>query len=597
MKDNGEYMGKKEKKNEYYTLKRLREEFGFSRDFINKNFPEPELKKNPHYGKAAPMKIWDAGVVNRTLKKKVVVNELERIEKRKTRQKKTLEKKKENENRIRFKLMEYTPDSMIEASRYLDRKFVIHYGPTNSGKTYDALEALKKSDDGVYLGPLRLLALEVFDKLNDALVRCSLLTGEEFEDIPGANITASTIEMCNYTKRYKVAVIDEAQMICDKDRGPHWLKAICLVNAETVHICTAPEALDLVINLAKDIGLQYELIEHKRFVPLKFTGHCRGLEEIRENDAIITFSRNNVLSLAAHLEKRNIKASVIYGALPPASRREEVRRYVSGETSVVVATDAIGMGISLPIKRIVFAETSKFDGEVRRELTYTEIKQIAGRAGRYGMFDLGEVSSMVDDYHIEAGLEGEAVKLTKLTVSFPIELVEDEKVPLKTILNLWSQLPSSNSFARENVSDALILLPHIQKNVNKYKLSHKYVYDLITCPVNTQKDALIEYWSDCANAIITGKKVPRPYFGTSSLIDCELQYSAYDIYHQILRRIGVEVIMDKEKEEVSKRINKLLLNEKNNYIRRCRYCGITLPLSYEYNICKRCHDFRGFYRY
>ena len=99
---------------------------------------------------------------------------------------------------------------MFDEGKLYKRKFYLHVGPTNSGKTYQALQALRKASSGVYLGPLRLLALEVCETLNYDGIPCDLLTGEEAIEVPGANITASTIELCDYQKHYEVAVIDEA---------------------------------------------------------------------------------------------------------------------------------------------------------------------------------------------------------------------------------------------------------------------------------------------------------------------------------------------------------------------------------------------------
>ena len=108
----------------------------------------------------------------------------------------------------------------------MKRSFVLHVGPTNSGKTYDAIEDLKKNTPGTYLGPLRLLALEMFDKINAAGIPCSMLTGEESIPVKNAQIVSSTIELCDYHTHFKTAVIDEAQLIADPDRGAAWLAAI-----------------------------------------------------------------------------------------------------------------------------------------------------------------------------------------------------------------------------------------------------------------------------------------------------------------------------------------------------------------------------------
>ncbi|EDR11111.1 uncharacterized protein LACBIDRAFT_315521 [Laccaria bicolor S238N-H82] len=48
----------------------------------------------------------------------------------------------------------------------MHRKVIMHVGPTNSGKTHHALRALAASKRGVYAGPLRLLAHEVWERLN-----------------------------------------------------------------------------------------------------------------------------------------------------------------------------------------------------------------------------------------------------------------------------------------------------------------------------------------------------------------------------------------------------------------------------------------------
>lgn len=52
-------------------------------------------------------------------------------------------------------------------ARSMNRKVVFHAGPTNSGKTYHAMEQFLRAESAVYCGPLKLLANEVFNKTND----------------------------------------------------------------------------------------------------------------------------------------------------------------------------------------------------------------------------------------------------------------------------------------------------------------------------------------------------------------------------------------------------------------------------------------------
>jgi ATP-dependent RNA helicase SUPV3L1/SUV3 len=77
--------------------------------------------------------------------------------------------------------------------------------------------------------------------------------------------------------------------------------------------------------------------------------------------------------------------------MPLASRREEIDRFLFGEADVCVATDVLGHGVNLPCETLLFAETTKFDGEERRDLLPWEIAQIAGRAGRFGLVERGHV--------------------------------------------------------------------------------------------------------------------------------------------------------------------------------------------------------------
>ncbi len=104
--------------------------------------------------------------------------------------------------------------------------FVLHIGETNTGKTHQALSRMKEAESGLYLAPLRLLALEVYDKLNSEGIPCSLKTGEEEKVTEGASHISCTVEMFYEKDYFDVIVIDEAQMLADKDRGFSWYKAI-----------------------------------------------------------------------------------------------------------------------------------------------------------------------------------------------------------------------------------------------------------------------------------------------------------------------------------------------------------------------------------
>ena len=250
-------------------------------------------------------------------------------------------------------------------TRKMHRTFFLHYGPTNSGKTWESMNALKKASCGVYLAPLRLLAYEKFEELNASGCICSMITGEEETILDGATHISSTIEVLDFTKEYDVAVIDECQMIYDKTRGNAWTQAILGIKAKEIHLCFSPECKASIQELIVSCGDSYQEVEHKRKTPLIINTQPFVLEK---KDALIVFSRRSVHALAAELTNKGHSCSIIYGNLPYKVRQKEVHRFLDGKTDYLISTDAIAMGLNLPIRRVVFAETKKFDGQNYREL-------------------------------------------------------------------------------------------------------------------------------------------------------------------------------------------------------------------------------------
>ncbi|HYC03123.1 MAG TPA: helicase-related protein [Azospirillaceae bacterium] len=281
-------------------------------------------------------------------------------------------------------------DELFPIARGLGRKLVLVIGPTNSGKTHTAMQALKEAGSGIYLAPLRLLALEVMDRLNKDGVAASLLTGEEEIRVPGARITSSTIEMMDPGTAVDVAVIDEVQMLADPERGWAWSAALVGAPAKTVYMLGSLDARPVIERIAAHLGESLEIVELERKVPLRQIDRRLEWADVEKGDALIAFSRREVHSVRETLRDRGLSAAVIYGALAPEVRRREAERFVSGEADVVVATDAIGMGLNLPVRRVLFTTLEKFDGRELRPLNGSEVRQIAGRAGRYGRFEIGE---------------------------------------------------------------------------------------------------------------------------------------------------------------------------------------------------------------
>ncbi|MEH7277050.1 DEAD/DEAH box helicase, partial [Neobacillus vireti] len=311
-------------------------------------------------------------------------------ERKKAEEEAELQQKREEEERMMEDIFgqEYNP-SFGRRVRY-----VLHIGETNTGKTHHALEQMKKANSGLYLAPLRLLALEVYDKLNAEGTPCSLKTGEEEKIVPGANHFSCTVEMFHEKENYEVVVIDEAQMITDKDRGFSWYKAITKANAREVHIIGSRNSKPMLLQLLGESDILIH--EYSREIPLEVESKEFHIKHVKKGDALICFSRRRVLETASRLQNDGHTVSMIYGSMPPETRKKQIEQFNSGKTKVVVATDAIGMGLNLPIRRIVFLENEKFDGTRRRLLTSQEVKQIAGRAGRKGIYEVGKVAFTKD---------------------------------------------------------------------------------------------------------------------------------------------------------------------------------------------------------
>lgn len=280
----------------------------------------------------------------------------------------------------------------FRTARALNRRITLVTGPTNSGKSYTALNALAQAESGLALAPLRLLAHEFREALAARGVEASLATGEERILVPGSRHLAATVEMCPFYNPVDVAIIDEAQMLFDTDRGAAWTAAIMGVPARHLYVLGAPDCIPMVRRIAELCGDPLDEISLERKSPLHAASQSVRLTELSQGDALIAFSRREVLDLRAALMQHGRRVAVVYGALSPEVRRAEAQRFNSGQADILVATDAIGMGLNLSIKRVVFASLRKYDGRETRDLSVQEVKQIGGRAGRFGKHEAGVVA-------------------------------------------------------------------------------------------------------------------------------------------------------------------------------------------------------------
>ncbi len=263
---------------------------------------------------------------------------------------------------------------------------VAHLGPTNSGKTHDALRFLVETGRGVYAAPLRMLAQEAHRRLSAEIgeERVGIVTGEERVN-PDAPIICCTAEMA--PMRGETLVLDEVQWAEDEERGSAWTRLMLGGEYRHILLLGAVEALPLVRHAFPDADVRF----FERKAPLDWVGR-KPITGLRPGTVVVAFSRRAVIGIAGELNQLHPgRVAALYGAMPLASRRVEIDRFLSGAAEVCAATDVLGHGVNLPCETLLFAETEKFDGRERRDLEPWEIAQIAGRAGRFGFHERGHV--------------------------------------------------------------------------------------------------------------------------------------------------------------------------------------------------------------
>jgi len=395
------------------------------------------------------------------------------------------------------------PDS-FKTARRANRKVTLFVGPPNSGKTYTAFERLASAERGVYLAPLRLLALEGRDRLMAAGVPCSLRTGEESAAVDGARVVSSTIEMMGTGDLIDVAVIDEAQMIFDPSRGWAWTQAIVGAPAKELLIICSAYAVPAIENLLGLCGERCEVRHFERMQQVQLLPAAVPIANLKLGDAVVAFSRRDVLMLRDQVAANGKTVSVIYGALPPEVRKREAARFAQGETEVLVATDAIGMGLNLPIRRVLFSTLTKFDGVGDRTLDESEVHQIAGRAGRYGIHEEG-FAGVLAEAEPGAGrmlrdllaLQPRAPRHFKAPVApnwWHIDTISSKlgKRRLREVLGVFvEQLELDNAhFAVAELQQMLEIAAQLDERAAPLSLRERFIY--AQAPVDTRTEQLMQ---------------------------------------------------------------------------------------------------------
>jgi len=260
-------------------------------------------------------------------------------------------------------------------------KIVAVLGPTNTGKTYLAIEKMLEFNSGIFGFPLRLLAREVYDKCvtKVGIEKVALITGEEKIIPDSAQYFICTVESMPKNKSVDFVAVDEIQMCADKERGHIFTDRLLNSRGEVLTMFLGSQIME---NIISDLLPKVEFVKKNRFSKLTYSGY-KKISRLDRKSALIAFSIEEVYALAELVRRQKGGAAIVMGSLSPKTRNAQVELYQSGDVDYLVATDAIGMGINMDIEQISFSSLKKFDGKKTRRLRTTEISQIAGRAGRY----------------------------------------------------------------------------------------------------------------------------------------------------------------------------------------------------------------------
>ncbi|KAJ2079287.1 RNA helicase [Coemansia sp. RSA 988] len=408
------------------------------------------------------------------------------------------------------------PHEWAVGARNMQRRIIMHVGPTNSGKTFHALQRLKGANQGIYCSPLRLLAYEIYNRMTKMGISCGLITGEDrrmpdFDSLevkpigynidhrPLTQLLSCTIEMAPNSV-YDVAVMDEIQMLSDPHRGWAWTMALMGLRAKEIHLCGEPSAVPLVKRICESMDEDVEVREYTRLGNLKVSGTSLdgNLVNVRKGDCVVVFSRKEIYEIKKAIEeKTGMRCAVIYGGLPPESRAEQARLFNDPDSGydVLVASDAVGMGINLSINRVVFMTLQKFDGTAIKQISVSQTRQIGGRAGRFDQgTKVGIVTTFKEDdlEQLKKSMDLQPPKLTMAGFKPSVGMIEmfSHQFPNTSFAQLWSMFRDIS-----NVDDGYFLCSFgdqeaIAQTIEDLPLSISDRYHFLYAPISMRDPRL-----------------------------------------------------------------------------------------------------------
>ncbi|MBQ2228203.1 MAG: hypothetical protein II427_03665, partial [Firmicutes bacterium] len=347
---------------------------------------------------------------------------------------------------------------------------------------------------------------------------------------------------------------------------------------------------EILVRLIRSCGDSFEIKVHKRRTPLICMNRTVDLDHIQPGDALIAFSKVDVLSVAEELRQSGKEPAIIYGALPYAARRMQMEDFLAGETQYVVATDAIGMGLNLPIRRILFLDTEKFDGVERRELKPQEIQQIAGRAGRYGMYSKGFVGAVRNLGTIQEGLRAAVPQIREAVLGFS-DLVLQSRFELLEVLTEWNRMPAEEPYRKLDISRYIWAISTMRQR--GFTLSKEEELRAANIPFDETDSVLEELFFEYLRHYVQEEPIEQPQLDSPdrTLPELESYCRKLDLYFSFAKTFRYPVDADRMREardKAAEEINEILIYRLQNNIRFCEICGKPLPLYANGKTCDAC---------
>lgn len=266
--------------------------------------------------------------------------------------------------------------------------------------------------------------------------------------------------------------------------------------------------------------------------------------------------------------------------------------FLEGRMQYVVSTDAIGMGLNLPIRRVIFLDTRKFDGVERRDLKPAEIQQIAGRAGRYGMYDKGYVGATENLDFIREGLEAAVPPLETAVAGFS-ELVLQVEHDLLEVLTEWNKMPTVAPYVKLDVSRYITLIGKVRQE--GFSLTREQELRCANIPFDETEEELLELFFSFLRCFREGQPLSCPELPEGhapTLPQLEQYCRKLDLYFSFSKAFGCPIDRDAlydKREDAAESINQILLYNLKNNIRFCARCGAALPLHQSGRLCQSCY--------